>query len=314
MFLASTLSDGVAVVTIERAHKANSLPQAAKAAVAAEVERWTRDAGADAIVLTGEGGQTFCAGSDINEMRFFGMAEMDRMLVEERRMYLAVLSCPKPVVAAVNGFALGAGLILAMSCDYTVAAPHAVFGAPELTIGVAAPLEGLLLPYFVGLARARALFYTGARLSSEEAVAVGLVNEVAPADGLIPRAVEVARAISGLPGSGFRVQKALLHRLLSTGDLETVIRESHHLTARQFAGPETGEAMRQFLDRRHGGATPKHTRPGGAEGLVADERQWLDDEARHIEMRSAALAGEAAWHPADQEPGEQGRAGAGSAP
>jgi len=314
VFVASTLSGRVAVLTIDRAGKANSLPEAAKAAVAAAVERWREDADAEAIVITGEGGQAFCAGSDINEMRRFGMVEMDRMLGTERRMYLSVLSCPKPVVAAVNGFALGAGLILAMSCDYTVAAPHAVFGAPELTIGVAAPLEGFLLPYFVGLARARAMFYTGARLSADEAVAVGLVNEVAPADMLVARAVEVARAAAQLPGSGFRVQKALLHRLLSTGDLETVIRESHLLTARQFAGPETGEAMRQFLERRHG-APPKGTVPAtGAADLPADEQKWLADEARHVSMRSAALAGEAAWHPADQVPGPRGTAEAGSAP
>lgn len=314
MFLASTLSGGVAVVTIERAGKANSLPEAAKAAVAAEVDRWRENADAEAIVLTGEGGQAFCAGSDINEMRLFGMAEMDRMLAEERKMYLSVLTCPKPVVAAVNGFALGAGLILAMSCDYTVAAPHAVFGAPELTIGVAAPLEGFLLPYFVGLARARAMFYTGARLSAEEAVAVGLVNEVAAADVLIPRAAEVARAVAHLPGTGFRVQKALLHRLLSTGDLEAVIRESHHLTARQFAGPETGEAMRQFLERRRGATSEPTGAAGGGGELPADEQEWLDGEARHVATRSAALAGEAAWHPTGQVPGQQGLAGAGSTP
>lgn len=246
----SAVSDRVAVITICRQDKANSLPQAAKSALAAEVERWSRDGDVDAIVVTGEGDRVFCAGSDIDEMRRFGMAEMDRMLGEERAMYLSALTSPKPVVAAVNGFALGAGLILAMSCDYAVAAPHAAFGSPELTIGVAAPLEAFLLPSFVGLARARAMFYTGARLSAEHAVAAGLVNEVVAADALIDRAVEVARGIADLPGESFSIQKRLLHRLLSSGDLEAVILESHHRTSRQFAMPEVRDAMTRFVSRR----------------------------------------------------------------
>src|SRR6266511_3501910 len=121
--ISSVLSERVAIVTISRAAKANSLPQAAKAALAAEIARWSSDKGADAIVITGEGERAFCSGSDVDEMHRFDMADMDRMLSDERAMYLSALRSSKPVVAAVNGFALGAGLILAMSCDYVVAAP-----------------------------------------------------------------------------------------------------------------------------------------------------------------------------------------------
>src|SRR2546429_4924610 len=88
------------------------------------------------LVLTGAGDRCFCAGSDIAEMQSFDPEAMYRMLGAERDMYLAALSCPKPVIAAVNGFALGAGLILVTVCDYAVAAATARFGTPELTIGV----------------------------------------------------------------------------------------------------------------------------------------------------------------------------------
>jgi len=249
--LTTDVRDRVATITITRAAKANSLPRQAKAELAREVRRCSSSSDIDAVVITGAGDRAFCAGSDIGEMRSFGMAEMDGMLADERAMYLAPLTSPKPVIAAVNGYALGAGLILAMSCDYIVAARHAAFGAPELTIGVAAPLEGLLLPYFVGLARARALFYTGERIQAEEALAFGLINEIAAIDELRERAIELAQAMARLPANGFAVQKWLLYSLLSTGHLEEVIRESHHLTSRQFATSEVREAMSRFMDRRH---------------------------------------------------------------
>jgi enoyl-CoA hydratase len=303
--ITSSLSDRIATVTIARQDKANSLSQAGKSELAAELRRWHTDSNADAIVLTGEGDRAFCAGSDINEMRAFGMAEMDAMLDDERAMYLAALTCPKPVVAAVNGHALGAGLILTLSCDYTLAAPHATFGAPELTIGVAAPLEGLLLPYFVGVARARAMFYTGTRMDAQEAVTTGLINELASAAELLVRAKERARTIADLPGEGFSIQKLLLHRLHSTGNLEAVIRESHHLTSRQFTRPTTGQAMTRFLSRKGGepstpsqsGATPAEQI---AQRLPTNERDWMTQEAQQVARRSATLAGEAAWRPDEQ--------------
>jgi enoyl-CoA hydratase/carnithine racemase len=303
--ITSSQSDRVAVVTIDRPDKANSLPRAAKSALAWEIRRWSEGPDADAIVLTGEGDSAFCAGSDINEMRHFGMSEMDAMLRDERSLYLAALTSPKPVVAAVNGHALGAGLILAMSCDYTVAARHATFGAPELTIGVAAPLEGFLLPYFVGVARARAMFYTGARLQAEQAVAIGLINEVTTSQALMTRALQLAQGLADLPGDGFAVQKQLLHRLLTTGNLEAVIRESHHLTSRQFTQPDVSQAMTRFVSRR---AKPPADEPdhaplapvdptSTAQRLEPDEREWMAHEAQEVALRSATLSGEGAWTP-----------------
>lgn len=203
-----------------------------------------------ALVLTGAGDRCFCAGSDIAEMQSFGPEAMYRMLGAERDMYLAALSSPKPVIAAVNGFALGAGFILALTCDYAVAAANARFGAPELTIGVAAPLEGFLLPWIVGLGHARRLFYTGQQLDAAEAQRLGLVHEVTELDRCRRRAVEVAKEIASLPGTSFRVQKALLRQLVSTGHLESVIEASRYATSLQFADRATADALGRSLSRR----------------------------------------------------------------
>jgi enoyl-CoA hydratase/carnithine racemase len=245
--ISRALIDRIAVVSISRAEKLNSLRARDKRALADEIESLSTNGDVRAIVVTGEGDRAFCAGSDIDEMRHFVVAEMYSMLADERAMYLSVLRSPKPVVAAINGYALGAGLILGMVADYSVAATTAQLGTPELTIGVAAPLEGLLLPSLVGLARARELFYLGERIDAEQAQRIGLVNTLAPTNQVVKDASAIASRLAELPGDGFRTQKRLLSRLLSTGDLEGAIVESHYATSLQFGGDATARAMDEFL-------------------------------------------------------------------
>lgn len=240
----------VAMLELHRPEKANALRVEDKRAVADMVTSLGTDRDIRAIVIAGAGGRSFCAGSDIGEMQAFSPREMFEMLAAERAMYRAVLDSPKPIVAAVNGHALGAGMILAMSCDYVVASASAQFGTPELTIGVAAPLEGFLLPWVVGLGRARAMFFTGEAIAANEAHHAGLAQEIAPADECVSRAVAVAGRMADLPGRAFSIQKRLLNLLVTTGNLTAVIEASHHATAAQFADSATSEAMRAFLDRR----------------------------------------------------------------
>jgi enoyl-CoA hydratase/carnithine racemase len=244
------VEDGVAMITIDRAEKANALTEAGKRQLADMISTAGQRGDVSALVLTGAGTRCFCAGSDVAEMQSFDSEAMYRMLGAERSMYRASLSCSKPVVAAVNGFALGAGCILVMTCDYAVAAETARFGTPELTIGVSAPLEGFLLPLIVGLGHARRLFYTGQQLDAAEANRLGLVQEVIGFEECRPRAVAVAKEIASLPGESFRVQKTLLLELISSGNLDTIIEASRFATSLQFADPTTAGALRQSLSRR----------------------------------------------------------------
>lgn len=242
--------DGLARITINRPEKSNALTAADKIALARAVEEAASAEDVLCLLLTGSGNRAFCAGSDIQEMQDFSTAEMYRMLGAERRMYRAIIESPKPVVAAVNGHALGAGAILVMCCDYAVAAEHAQFGTPELTIGVAAPLEGLLLPWLVGLGKARAMYFRAERLTADDAVEFGLIHEAVPSEECGTRAAAVAKEIGALPGRGFSVQKRTLNLLLHSGNLEAAIQASHEATAAQFAELETGSAMRHFLESR----------------------------------------------------------------
>lgn len=258
--------EGVALITIDRPEKSNALRAGDKAALAACITNAANDEAVRALVLTGAGERAFCAGSDIEEMHSFSPAEMFEMLSAERAMYQAAIRCPKPVVAAVNGYALGAGAITVMCCDYSVAASRSQLGTPELTIGVAAPLEGLLLPWIVGLGKARAMFFRAQRLTAIQAAEAGLVHEVVPDDQCVARAIAVAREIGSLPGTGFAVQKQVLGLLLDSGSLEAAIQASHHATAGQFADPRTGEAMRRFLESRRSRRSSSDSVMGRREG------------------------------------------------
>jgi enoyl-CoA hydratase/carnithine racemase len=137
-----------------------------------------------------------------------------------------------------------------MASDYTVASAEARFGAPEVTIGVSAPLEGLMLPWIVGLNRARAMFYTGTQLDAEEALHVGLVHEVTAPDECVPRATKVAQSLAALPAEGFVVQKTLLYQFISSGSLAAAIDASRYATSLQFATDDTKDALGAFVGRK----------------------------------------------------------------
>ena len=174
--------DSVAILTIDREARHNALSRATLHALG----RLARDAIADArvraIVVTGRGPKAFCAGADLKERQGFTNEDV-RVQVGLYRTELSWLDrSPKPVVAALNGVALGGGLELALICDLRVAAPHAIVGLPETGLGIIPGAGGTQrLPRIVGEARAKEMILLGRRLSADEALAWGLVNRVAPA-------------------------------------------------------------------------------------------------------------------------------------
>ncbi len=173
--------DGVAILTIHRPERLNTLSRATLHAFGRLGKELVADPELRAVVVTGSGDKAFCAGADLKERQ--GMDE--NAVREQVKLYRSELGwldrCPVPVVAAINGVALGGGLELALLCDLRVAAPHAVLGLPETSIGIIPGAGGTQrLPRVVGEARAKELILLGRRLSAEEALAIGLVNRVSP--------------------------------------------------------------------------------------------------------------------------------------
>jgi len=203
--------DGVTLLTLDVPDRRNAMTAELTAAWVREVERLRGDRTVRAVVVTGEG-SAFCAGGDLS---WIGESpDMAVMALRERMLpfykaWLSVRTLDVPVVAAVNGPAVGAGLCLALACDLRYASPGATFSAPFAKLGMHPGMAATyLLPEVVGLARARDLLLTGRRVGAEEALAMGLVNGVA--DDVVDHAMEVARGIADSAPIAVRLTKTAL--------------------------------------------------------------------------------------------------------
>ncbi|HTQ02283.1 MAG TPA: enoyl-CoA hydratase-related protein [Polyangiaceae bacterium] len=240
-----------ALVTIERPDRRNALDSA----TVGELGRVGRELVADpelrAVVLTGAGERAFCAGADLKERE--GMTdEAVRAMLDAYRSELAWLgNAPFPVVAALNGAALGGGLELALTCDLRVAAPHAVLGLPETSLGVIPGAGGTQrLPRLVGYARALELILLGTRLDADRALSLGLVNRVSPAGTHV---VEDALAWLApvLDGSPIAMRAALTAvRAATRLSLDAGLDAERQAYEACLASEDRREALRAFAEKR----------------------------------------------------------------
>jgi enoyl-CoA hydratase len=171
----------VVVWTIDRVDRMNALSRATLLAFGKLAREVATNASTRAIVITGSGDKAFCAGADLKERATMTENEIRTQLDLYRSELGPIDHCSKPVIAAINGVALGGGLELALACDLRVAATHAVLGLPETSLGIIPGAGGTQrLPRIVGEARAKEMILLGRRLTATEALAWGLVNRIAP--------------------------------------------------------------------------------------------------------------------------------------
>jgi enoyl-CoA hydratase len=195
-FVTVEQAEAVATVTIRRPDKLNALNPRVVAELTSAFRALGAEAGVRAAILTGAG-KAFVAGADIAEMAALTTAEAKRFADAGHALGALIEALPFPVIAAVNGFALGGGCELALACDFIYAADVAKLGQPEVNLGVIPGFGGTQrLARRVGIARARELVYTGDMLTAEQALAVGLVNAVHPAAELLLRARDTALKIA----------------------------------------------------------------------------------------------------------------------
>lgn len=186
-------TDGVVLLTLNRPDKRNALSRDLRAAIVEALRELDQDDSTGAVVLTGAG-HVFCAGFDRDEFAGGGMA---KVFADATAYHRSVHTFGKPLVAAVNGAALGGGCDLAAMCDLRVASEQAVFGQPQVRFGAPAAYE--LMESVMGAGVAREMCLTGRPFTAAEALAAGLVNRVVNADALAAAARELAAAIAALP-------------------------------------------------------------------------------------------------------------------
>ncbi|HEU4681452.1 MAG TPA: enoyl-CoA hydratase-related protein [Gemmatimonadales bacterium] len=190
------LADGIARVTINRPDKLNALNATVIEELGDAVTRIKTDAAVRGVILTGAGQKAFVAGADISELANQGPAEGKARSLRGQQVFRRLETCGKPVIAAVNGFALGGGCELAMACHIRIASEQAKFGQPEVKLGIGPGYGGTVrLPRLVGRGRALELLLTGRMIDAAEAYRIGLVNGVVSGEGLLDETERVLRAI-----------------------------------------------------------------------------------------------------------------------
>jgi enoyl-CoA hydratase len=190
------VANGIARVTINRPDKLNALNDAVIAELGDAIARIESDRGIKAAILTGSGAKAFVAGADIGELSQQGPFDGKARALVGQVVLRRIERSGKPVIAAVNGFALGGGCELAMACHIRIASENARFGQPEAKLGIAPGYGGTVrLPRLVGKGRALEILLTGQMIDAAEAFRIGLVNRVVPFDQLIPEAEKMVGTI-----------------------------------------------------------------------------------------------------------------------
>ena len=206
-------SDGVVLLTLDLPERRNTMTAAMTAAWSAAIADIAADPAVRAVVVTGTG-RAFCAGGDLSwiaESPDLTVLELRARMVQFYDAWLAVRALEVPVVAAVNGAAVGAGLCLALACDIRYAASTASFSAPFVRLGMHAGMAAtFLLPEAVGLPRARELLFTGRAVTAEEARQIGLCESVLAPEDLLPAALATAADIAAAAPGAVRLTKAAL--------------------------------------------------------------------------------------------------------
>jgi enoyl-CoA hydratase len=242
--------DGIGFVTVSREAKRNALD----AATLEDLDRAFAALGADpavrAVVLTGKGDKAFVAGADVEALSHLDATGARALSERGQRVFDRIEWLGKPVVAAVNGFALGGGCELALACHVRVASETASFGTPEAGLGLICGYGGTQrLPRLVGKGRALELLPTGRRVDSKEALRIGLVNRVAPGGSLLAEAEALARSMAANAPLALRATLEAVN-----GGLDRPLAEAQEGEAALFgevaASEDAGEGTRAFLEKR----------------------------------------------------------------
>ncbi|MCH8963275.1 MAG: enoyl-CoA hydratase/isomerase family protein [Bacteroidetes bacterium] len=244
------IDDGIAVITINRPDKLNAL----NARVIQELSQAFHQAHSDdavkGVVLTGAGEKSFVAGADIQQFPDLNALEGHRFALRGQAAFNRIEEMPKPVVAAVNGYALGGGLELALSCDVIVAAEHAELGLPEPRVGLYAGAGGVhRLPRHIPLKVAMGMMLTGRRIKAQEALQIGLVNEVVPLPDLMPAAERWAAEMLECAPLSLRASKQMALQGLDW-PFEIAFSRSYSEQQRQVASADRIEGPRAFAEKR----------------------------------------------------------------
>ncbi len=251
-FVRVEVEDGVATIRLDRP-KMNALNVQVQEEIRSAAAECVDREDVKAVVVYG-GEKVFAAGADVKEMADMSYTDMVRRSGALQSSFTAVARIPKPVVAAVTGYALGGGCELALCADIRIAADSAVLGQPEILLGIIPGAGGTQrLTRLVGPSKAKDLIFTGRFVKAEEALAIGLVDRVVPADQVYAEAVAWAKQFTAGASYAIRAAKESIDRGVEV-DLETGLEIERQQFAALFATEDRGIGMRSFVEEGPGKA------------------------------------------------------------
>lgn len=244
------ISEGVAIVTINRPKALNALNAETLAELHSTFTHLEKDQQVKVIILTGAGNKAFVAGGDISCMQNMQPIASREFALFGQMILNFIEALAKPVIAAVNGFALGGGCELAMACDIRLASDTARFGQPEVSLGVIPGFAGTQrLSRLIGKGRAKELLFTGEMIVAQEAWRIGLVNKVVPQEELLQAAKDMARKIAGKGPQAVRFCKEAVNNGLEMEIDRASVYEAD-LFALCFTTTDQVEGMTAFIEKR----------------------------------------------------------------
>lgn len=242
-------NEGIVTITINNEKSLNALNAALMAELADAFTAINKDQSVDVVILTGAG-RSFVAGADISEMAPLNAAQGALWGQAGMRTFRIIETLRQPVIAAVNGFSLGGGCEISMSCDIRIASTKAKFGQPEVGLGITPGFGGTQrLARLVGMGKAKQLIYTAEIIPAQEAYRIGLVDELAEPEELMDKAMAMAKTIQKNAKLAVQYAKQAINTGMQT-DIESGMIIEEHVFGLCFATEDQKEGMQAFLEKR----------------------------------------------------------------
>ena len=243
-------TEAIATIQLNRSEKLNAVDREMLDILDAEVNRLHQDESVRVVVLAGSGERAFCVGADLNQIATFDSADIRRWVNDGNRILSRLANLPVPVIAAINGYAVGGGLEFALACDLRIASAESSFGLPEITHGWFPGWGGThRLLHVIGEAKAKEMVFLGERIDAQTAHGLGLVNRIVPRENLTSEVQQIAESLAQKSPVAVRAAKAALTRNPMPENGYEISYEALALST-CFATPEVQQGLEAFLSRK----------------------------------------------------------------
>jgi enoyl-CoA hydratase/carnithine racemase len=238
-------------ITLDRPNKLNAINATMLQELSEALDTIENDTNVRCVIITGEGEKAFSAGADITELHKLTQETAAELSRKGQKVFSQVEALSKPVVAAINGYALGGGLELALACDFRLASDHAELGLPEMKLGIIPGWGGTQrLAWTVGVAEAKSLIMLGDSVKAKEAYKMGLVDKVVPQNKLVAEAEALAQRLCEYPPAALKYAKRAINSVTKSF-LESGLKKETDFFALLFSKKETKEKIESFLSQRN---------------------------------------------------------------